>query len=773
MFNRTCDPPIAFPVNRKRCTHLPLANNNMYAPSKPDQEIAPNYAIRNTDPLHTLFNRMHEKHISLPVNKEWNSQTPSAYHTMYAPTHSNCYLRKRTRYARLIRNTASYKNTTNRPECKKHKLPKCLRISENTKITKHTATSLKPKCSRTNAAKRICAKIIYITQNTMTPQGANVIQTFKCSCTHPNAHPAKMMSQREYKINAYIRDLTSLRPYIAKLTNHRHNCSPVICAITCNQLPICVLAKRFPTRNDTQLIKHTNHASSLHDTICTSPQLHRLTTNAHANALKGDEKGITTHRPTSHKGPFTSPQIRFEPINTASCKTPGNDLESSNHHDQLKRHNTFPSNTNDTPPHNRNRNNHNNHIKTDDKDWACDLCANESTEINHTIDDSRCVLNLSNYTLSDGELSLLSHGLNFCPTPTKEPNMGAISQDLKNFHIKIQRESFFHENNNDSLNLSRAHSQYTQQTQGFKHYTFKKRSTWVPAPNTNVAAFIACNERDLNDHTTPPRGNNNNISRLEQMAIGTLKSNQKIVIKPADKGSAIVILNRTDYIAEGERQLTDDKYYQPLEHCPSETNHQKICKTLDTMVLKKELSNECLEFLLDFKPRTPEFYMLPKIHKNQTPPPGRPIISGNDSPTERISQLVDHFLQPCVPKLTSYVKDSTHFLQIIEPYTILLPTNTLLCTLDVSSLYTNIPHEEGIRACAEALRNEPTRDISVQSILTLIRLILTTSHSTKKTTYKSPVQQSEHAWPLAMLTYSWECSNAAMCILIHYNHLYG
>ena len=61
-------------VHRKRCTHSPLANNNMYAPSKPYQHITPNYAIINTDPFHTLFNRTHEKHISLPVNKEWNSQ---------------------------------------------------------------------------------------------------------------------------------------------------------------------------------------------------------------------------------------------------------------------------------------------------------------------------------------------------------------------------------------------------------------------------------------------------------------------------------------------------------------------------------------------------------------------------------------------------------------------------------------------------------------------------------------------------------------------------
>ena len=191
-----------------------------------------------------------------------------------------------------------------------------------------------------------------------------------------------MMSQ-QYKTNAYIKDLASLRPYIAKLTNHGHNCSPVICATTCNQLPICVLAMRFPTLNDTQLIKHTNYASSLHDTICTSPQLHRLATNAHTNAITDYEKGITTHRPTSHKRPFTKPQIRFAPINIASRNTPGNDLESSNHHGQLKRHNTFPSNTKASPPHNRNRNNHNNHIKTDvDKDWACDLCTNQSTDIN-------------------------------------------------------------------------------------------------------------------------------------------------------------------------------------------------------------------------------------------------------------------------------------------------------------------------------------------------------------------------------------------------------
>ena len=35
-----------------------------------------------------------------------------------------------------------------------------------------------------------------------------------------------------------------------------------------------------------------------------------------------------------------------------------------------------------------------------------------------------------------------------------------------------------------------------------------------------------------------------------------------IIIKPADKGSAVVVLNKKDYIAEGMRQLSDTKFYK-------------------------------------------------------------------------------------------------------------------------------------------------------------------------------------------------------------------
>ena len=97
-------------------------------------------------------------------------------------------------------------------------------------------------------------------------------------------------------------------------------------------------------------------------------------------------------------------------------------------------------------------------------------------------------------------------------------------------------------------------------------------------------------------------------------------------------------------------------------------------------------------------PRIPIFYTLTKIHKPT--PVGRPIISGCDGPTERISAFVDRLIQPIAQKQDSYLKDTTDFLNFIESTK--LPKNTVLVSMDVTSLYTNIPHEEGVTTVCHA-----------------------------------------------------------------------
>ena len=79
---------------------------------------------------------------------------------------------------------------------------------------------------------------------------------------------------------------------------------------------------------------------------------------------------------------------------------------------------------------------------------------------------------------------------------------------------------------------------------------------------------------------------------------------------------------------------------------------------------------------------------LSKIHK-----PNNPDIA---SVTEKISAFVDEHLRKFMPRIPSYVKDTTHFINITK--NIQLDPEDLLVTIYVSSLYTNISHTEGISA---------------------------------------------------------------------------
>ena len=48
-----------------------------------------------------------------------------------------------------------------------------------------------------------------------------------------------------------------------------------------------------------------------------------------------------------------------------------------------------------------------------------------------------------------------------------------------------------------------------------------------------------------------------NLPSVERNALRNLQQRTDIVIKPADKGSAVVMLSKEDYIKEADRQLND------------------------------------------------------------------------------------------------------------------------------------------------------------------------------------------------------------------------
>lgn len=221
-----------------------------------------------------------------------------------------------------------------------------------------------------------------------------------------------------------------------------------------------------------------------------------------------------------------------------------------------------------------------------------------------------------------------------------------------------------------------------------------------------------------------------NISQEQRCAIEELQCNNMVVIKPADKGSAIVIMDRVQYIREAERQLTVLEHYIPLvESIQMETRVLQI-PILDELKCQGYITERQRKFLLgpDF-PRPRLFYLLPKVHKKMESwpiegiPPGRPIISDCDSESYHIAKFIDFYLNPISQRHNSYIKDTYDFIEKI--HNIRVPDHTFLFTIDVVSLYTNIDTELGLQAVAEAFQRYPDSERPDEALLKLLKLGLT------------------------------------------------
>jgi len=78
-----------------------------------------------------------------------------------------------------------------------------------------------------------------------------------------------------------------------------------------------------------------------------------------------------------------------------------------------------------------------------------------------------------------------------------------------------------------------------------------------------------------------PPFTHNNLSLIHQEALVDLKKNENIVIKPADKGGSIVILNKDDYICKALEQLNNKTYYTELLHNSTQGINTSITSYLE------------------------------------------------------------------------------------------------------------------------------------------------------------------------------------------------
>ncbi|CAJ0961286.1 unnamed protein product [Ranitomeya imitator] len=225
-----------------------------------------------------------------------------------------------------------------------------------------------------------------------------------------------------------------------------------------------------------------------------------------------------------------------------------------------------------------------------------------------------------------------------------------------------------------------------------------------------------------------------NLTPFERLSVQQLSSDNTLLIKPADKGGAIVVMDRTDYLEEAYRQLSDVEVYKVITHNPLDTIAYKIKNLLEFHEHECTIDKKLKNFLSKTDPITLVFYLLPKIHKRLFKLPGCPIVALTDSILAPLAIVLDKILTPLVKQTRSFILDTNDFLKVIKTLSS-LPFSSVLVSWDVSSLYTSITHDKGLLAIDRLLNEAGTGTKIWQFCADLLNLVLKENYFMFKDTF--------------------------------------
>ena len=103
-----------------------------------------------------------------------------------------------------------------------------------------------------------------------------------------------------------------------------------------------------------------------------------------------------------------------------------------------------------------------------------------------------------------------------------------------------------------------------------------------------------------------PQNKYNNLTREERTALYDLKTDKNIIIKSADKGSAVVVWDGEDYIKEAEKQLGDKDVYQEVCN-EAEPLISTIHKAIEKIRKRGDLDADTIKYFMAKDPNLHAF----------------------------------------------------------------------------------------------------------------------------------------------------------------------
>ena len=279
-------------------------------------------------------------------------------------------------------------------------------------------------------------------------------------------------------------------------------------------------------------------------------------------------------------------------------------------------------------------------------------------------DTEQHIFNLSEYELSDLERFVLSHGLSF-GLPPKSVSKEQTFAEFESFWAQLQHHAAANKEQRDSLKARLAD-----------------------------LAYIYCESKP----------DNHDIAMQKEW----FSAITKLRITKPDKGSSVVILNKSDYNNKTNNILHDETKFErvgPASTCDNTAAiESRLRKRLLELFKAKLIPEEVYRFICPTGSQRPRMYGLPKTHKPEVPL--GPILSMTGSAHHELSRWLASLLQPVLDRYTAHcISDSFTFADYIRKLDGQI--DSFMCSFNVSSLFTNVPLDETIAICADTLCNIP------------------------------------------------------------------
>ena len=227
-----------------------------------------------------------------------------------------------------------------------------------------------------------------------------------------------------------------------------------------------------------------------------------------------------------------------------------------------------------------------------------------------------------------------------------------------------------------------------------------------------------------------------------------MKKDKERVILTADKGVALVVMKKEDYIKKSE-ELLNTSTYKKIAEDPTSKQKTRLISILKNIKAEGGLKEENYRKMYPTGAVSPKYYGLPKIHKPGIPL--RPIISSTGTVTYNTAKELAKILKPLVGLPSHHVHNTKDFIDHIKE--VRLRPGECIISYHVTSLFTSVPIQPVLNIIQQRLTTDQDlqnrTSMSIQHIINLLEFCLNSTSFVFQGQYYQQMEGAAMGSPLS------------------------